>query len=292
MPGGTTFPGSDYDLGLYYRPPIDLSALRRLAREVAGPAAEITEPGAWGPWVDGGGWLDVDGVRVDWIYRDLDRVQQASFDAQAGRFSFHRQPGHQLGVPDFAYVGEVALGVVLVDLGGEVTALQPAAGSYAEALTATLVEGLWEPALEPEGAGKATTRGDTVYIASVVSHALLLCAHALHGRAGRWLINEKGAITSAARLPLASARSRRPVPRRPGHHQHMQRPRQRRRSARHRPSSTTYARRARSARPDRRRPGQATRATTSTGGSETSDAIAVTAVRVFSAPGGTARAGT
>ena len=200
---GDHLPGSDYDLGLYYRPPIDLTALRRLAREIAGPTAEITDPGGWGPWVDGGGWLDVDGVRVDWIYRDLDRVQQAWTDAQAGRFSFHRQPGHQLGVPDFAYVGEVALGIVLADPSGEVTALHAAAGSYPEALTAALVDGLWEPAFELEGASKATARGDTVYVASVIAHAFLLCAHALHGRAGRWLINEKGAIAGAARLAVA-----------------------------------------------------------------------------------------
>lgn len=29
--------------------------------------------------------------------------------------------------------------------------------------------------------------------------------HALHGRADRWLINEKGAIASAGRLPVAPA---------------------------------------------------------------------------------------
>lgn len=32
-----------------------------------------------------------------------------------------------------------------------------------------------------------------------------LCAYALHGRAGRWLINEKGAVASAGRLPAAPA---------------------------------------------------------------------------------------
>jgi hypothetical protein len=193
-------PSSDYDLGLYYRPPLDVAALGRLAWEVAGQAVEVTEPGGWGPWVDGGGWLDVAGVRVDWIYRNVDRVQRAWADAQAGRFSFHRQPGHQLGMPDFAYIGEVALGVVFADQTGEVTALHDAAADYPSALTRTLVAGLWEPTFELAGAHKATARGDTVYVAGVIVHALLLCAHALHGQAGQWLISEKGAIASAGRL--------------------------------------------------------------------------------------------
>jgi hypothetical protein len=200
---GDHLPDSDYDLGLYYRPPLDVADLGRLAREVAGHAAEVTEPGGWGPWVDGGGWLNVNGVRVDWIYRDIDRVQQAWADAQVGQFSFHRQPGHQLGVPDFAYIGEVALGVLLADRTGDVTALQGAAAAYPPALASTLVAGLWEPAFELGAAHKATARGDTVYVAGVIVHALLLCAHALHGRAGRWLINEKSAIASAGRLDAA-----------------------------------------------------------------------------------------
>jgi len=31
--------------------------------------------------------------------------------------------------------------------------------------------------------------------------AVGVCLHALHGHAGRWLVNEKGAVASAARLP-------------------------------------------------------------------------------------------
>ncbi len=200
---GDHLPDSDYDVGLYYRPPLDVAALGRLAREVTGQAVVVTEPGGWGPWVDGGGWLNLDGVRVDWIYRNIERVQQAWLDAQAGRFSFHRQPGHQLGVPDFAYAGEVALGVVLADRTGEVTALHEAAVAYPPALSTTLVAGLWEPTFELAAAHKAVARVDTVYVAGVIVHALLLCAHALHGRARRWLISEKGAIASAGRLSSA-----------------------------------------------------------------------------------------
>jgi len=91
---------------------LDVAALGCLARQVAGREAQVTEPGAWGPWVDGGGWLIVAGTAVDWLYRDLDRVHAAWMDAVSGKFAFHAQVGHPFGVPDFAYPGEVALGVV------------------------------------------------------------------------------------------------------------------------------------------------------------------------------------
>ncbi|WP_432571657.1 nucleotidyltransferase domain-containing protein [Kineococcus sp. SYSU DK005] len=126
---GEHAPGSDVDLGLYYRPPLDVAALRRLARQVAGPDTEVTVPGAWGPWVDGGGWLSIDGIAVDWLYRDLERVQHSWQQAQQGRFSWHFQAGHPLGVPVFAYAGEAALAVVLAGSTGELSALHRAAAA-------------------------------------------------------------------------------------------------------------------------------------------------------------------
>src|SRR5262245_738211 len=73
---GDTGPDSDVDLGLYYDPerPLDVPALRRLAAEVddRGAPEAITEPGEWGPWINGGAWLQVEGHRVDWLYKDLD----------------------------------------------------------------------------------------------------------------------------------------------------------------------------------------------------------------------------
>ena len=193
---------SDVDLGLYYRPPLDVAALGALAREVAGLGAEVTQPGAWGPWVDGGAWLRIDGTAVDWIYRDLDRVLGCWRAAQRGEFAFHAQVGHPLGVPDFAYAGELALSRVLADT-GELAALQQQMATYPVALGHALVAGLWEAGFALDIARKAVSRADTTYVAGCLFRAVLLCAHALHGRAGRWLINEKGAIASAGRLPAA-----------------------------------------------------------------------------------------
>jgi hypothetical protein len=205
---GTHTPDSDTDLGIYYHRPLDVAALGALARAVGGPAAQVTAVGEWGPWVDGGGWLTVDGAAVDWIYRDVDRVAQAWTEAEQGRYAFHAQAGHPLGVPDFAYAGEVALGVVLADPAGELTALRARLAVYPSALRDALVAGLWEADFLVGLARKAVTRGDAAYVAGCLFRLAGVCAHALHGAAGRWLINEKGAIAAAAALPGAPPRFR------------------------------------------------------------------------------------
>jgi predicted nucleotidyltransferase len=202
---GDHAPDSDVDLGLYYRGPLDVDSLRHLAREMAGPETDVTAPGGWGPWVDGGGWLTIDGTAVDWIYRDLDRVHASWRDAQQGRFEFHFQVGHPLGVPDFAYTGEVALSRILADPADELASLQRAASSYPPLLRDAVVARLWEASFSLGLARKAVSRTDSTYISGCLFRVVLLCAHALHADAGSWLINEKGAVASAARLPNAPA---------------------------------------------------------------------------------------
>ena len=199
---GSHRPDSDVDLGLYYRDAIDLARLRHLAVEVAGPNAELTDHGGWGPWVDGGGWLDIAGVRVDWLYRDVDRVRRCWEQAQAGRYSWNPQAGHPLGVPEFAYVGELALSVPLSDPSGELGALR-ASFSYPDPLRRALVANLWEADFLVRITAKADRRGDTVYVAACRSRAILLCAHALHAVERRWVVNEKGAVASAGQGPTA-----------------------------------------------------------------------------------------
>lgn len=196
---------SDVDLGVYYRPGLDITALGALARDVAGPEAEVTAPGGWGPWVDGGGWLDVDGVAVDWIYREVDRVRASWAAAQRGEVDFAFQVGHPLGFPGFAYAGEIALAKVLTDPTGELGALHAQTRAYPPALRQALVEQLWEADFLLAGAAKVVARADAAYVAGCLFRAIGLCAHTLHAHAGRWLVNEKGAVTAAGALTGAPA---------------------------------------------------------------------------------------
>ncbi|WP_323097522.1 nucleotidyltransferase domain-containing protein [Intrasporangium sp. YIM S08009] len=200
---GRQTPDSDVDLGLYYEPPLDVAGLQRLARRLGDAEAEVTAPGGWGPWVDGGAWLHLDGTAVDWIYRDVARVRRSWADAQEGRFDFHPQAGHPLGVPDFAYAGELALGVVLADPSGALTALQQQVREYPPALAEAVVGGLWEAELLLAGARKAVGRVDATYVAGCLFRAVTLCAHGLHARAGQWVVNEKGVVAEAGDLEVA-----------------------------------------------------------------------------------------
>ncbi|MFI6847100.1 nucleotidyltransferase domain-containing protein [Kitasatospora sp. NPDC050467] len=194
-------PESDWDLGVYYRGAPDLDALR----ELAGPGVEVAGPGAWGPWVDGGAWLEVDGTAVDWILRDLDRVGRVWTDCRAGRYEVGIQAGHPLGFWSPCYPGELALGRILADPSGELAALQAELTEYPEPLRAALTASTWEAEFLLAGAAKGAARADTLYVALCLSRAVGILVQALHADARRWCLNEKGAFDVAAGLPAAPA---------------------------------------------------------------------------------------
>ncbi|MFP2924552.1 nucleotidyltransferase domain-containing protein [Pyxidicoccus sp. 3LG] len=203
---GTHKESSDYDLGLYYDDAFDAAALahlRRLASEVSGPTAELTEPGGWGPWVDGGGWLKIDGSAVDWLYRNAPRVATSVESARTGRTSRHTQLGHPFGIPDHHYAAEVATSVILADPHGHLARWKAELTPYPTALADAQVRGLFAADFLPTIARKAVARRDTAYVAACLTEAVWVVASALCGAAGVWVTNEKGLVAAAARTPLA-----------------------------------------------------------------------------------------
>ncbi|MEU1282700.1 nucleotidyltransferase domain-containing protein [Kitasatospora sp. NPDC005856] len=194
---GEERPGSDWDLGVYYRGGLDLDALRALA----GPEVEVTGPGGWGPWVNGGAWLRVDGVAVDWILRDLDRVGQVWADCREGRYEVGTQAGHPLGFWSPCYPGEVALGRPLADPAGELTRLKRQTTDYPEPLREALTAATWEAGFLLDTAAKSVERADTLHVSLCLSRAVGVLVQALHAHHRRWCLNEKGALAFAEQLP-------------------------------------------------------------------------------------------
>ncbi|MFD5425994.1 DUF4037 domain-containing protein [Streptomyces sp. NPDC127084] len=202
---GAHRPDSDWDLGLYYRGTPDMAALAALAADCTGGPVEVTGPGGWGPWVNGGTWLTVDGARVDWILRDLDRVESVWADCRTGRYEVGVQAGHPLGFWSPAYAGEVALCQVLADPSGELTSLRTETAVYPEPLRKALIEAAWESDFSVAAAAKAAGGGDALHVSLCLSRAFGVLAQSMHAAHRTWLLNEKGALASASRLPCAPA---------------------------------------------------------------------------------------
>ncbi|MBB6434615.1 putative nucleotidyltransferase [Streptomyces candidus] len=202
---GTHRPDSDWDLGLYYRDAdaLDVHALASLAAEFTGRAVDIAAPGGWGPWVNGGAWLSVDGTAVDWILRDLDRVERVWADCRAGRFEVGTQAGHPLGFWSPAYAGEVAHCRVLADPAGELTALRARTRHYPDALREALAEAAWEAEFSVAAARKSVGAGDALHVSLCLSKAFGVLAQAMLAHERTWCLNEKGALAAAARLACA-----------------------------------------------------------------------------------------
>lgn len=202
---GTATPHSDVDLSVAYDGTLDLDALGALCRALDDThEAQPSPVGGWGPWVDGGAWLTIQGARVDVIYRDLPRVRQSVRDALAGRVALHAQAGHPHGIHAHHYAAELACCVLLSDPDGQLAALQRQVATYPPALSAAMQSHYrWMKGFWLDAAAKGLKKGDRHYARGCTYAAVHALAEELCARHGVWLLNEKGALTRAAALPGA-----------------------------------------------------------------------------------------
>src|SRR5437762_1954083 len=136
---GTQRQDSDVDVGLYYHAaePIDIAALRAVADDLNDtPDPVVTERGGWGPWVDGGAWLTINGQRVDLIYRNIDRVAEVIAACQQGKTEFHYYQQPPYGFRSQIYLAEVTFARVLHDPDGAFARLRQCIDGYPPALRA------------------------------------------------------------------------------------------------------------------------------------------------------------
>jgi predicted nucleotidyltransferase len=203
---GTATRSSDYDIGLYFGPdePLDTGYLLEVARELVDePAsAAVTKVGEWGPRIVGGGWLAIEGQKVDLLYRGIAAVSEVLADCRAGRISIDYQPGHPHGFCSAIWMGEVALCRPLHDPKTVIAELKNATEPYPDKLRETLLRTfLWEVLFSIQNAEIAIPRGEQTHIAGCTYRALCCIAQVLFALNRRYLINEKGALMEAAGFP-------------------------------------------------------------------------------------------
>jgi len=199
---GTADAKSDVDLGIYYDPddPFSVDELGRAAQELDDRHQEnlLTPFGAWGPGVNGGGWLVVENRHVDFLYRDL-RAVRASIDAcLAGKPASIYQLGHPLGFHNQIYAGEVSCCVPIFDPEGTLAKLKTLIATYPEPLRdAAIQKYLFDAGFELAIADKPAARGDIMYVTGCLFRAAGFMTLVVYALNRRWWLNEKGALAEA-----------------------------------------------------------------------------------------------
>ena len=116
---GTHHANSDIDIGIYYDESLgfDVIEVGRLATKLDDEHREslVTGIGEWGPWINGGGWLIIGGYHVDFIFRDINRVEQVIEECLTGNVTTHYHTGHPHAYLNVMYMGEISVCKILAD---------------------------------------------------------------------------------------------------------------------------------------------------------------------------------
>lgn len=204
---GTHTEDSDIDIGIYYYGhSLDMATLQQAATALDDEhRAELISPiGGWGPWVNAGGWLTVDGMRVDLILRDMQRVAQVIADCVAGRVAAHYQPGHPHAFLNAMYLGELAVCRVLDDPDGQVAALKAAAHPYPPKMKQAILNlFLFEAGFSQELASRYADARDIYYVTAHVVRSVSALHQVLFALNEQYCINEKRAVWAVDRFAAA-----------------------------------------------------------------------------------------
>jgi predicted nucleotidyltransferase len=202
----TNRPDSDIDIGIYYDLTQGFSTeeIAEIASKVDDTHRRdiITPLGAWGEWVNGGGWLVIDGWHVDFIFRDIHRVEQVIQDCLVGAISAHYQTGHPHAYINGMYLGEVAICKILTDQNGRLKALKEKTTPYSPMMKKSMVNYfMFEAGFSLMFAEDNTNKDDLYYVAGHLFRAVSCLNQVLFALNEEYCLNEKKAVKMIANFP-------------------------------------------------------------------------------------------
>lgn len=196
---GNHRPDSDIDIGIYYDGPggIDMEGLNAAASELddGHRSGIVVPPGAWGEWVNGGGWLVIGGCHVDFILRDIRRVEQVISDCNDGKITVHYHSGHPHAYINAMYMGELAVSKILYDAGGQLSGMQKRAKHYPPVLKKTITDYfMFEADFSCMFAANNAEKDDLYYVAAHIVRSVSCLNQVLFAINEQYCINEKKAV--------------------------------------------------------------------------------------------------
>jgi hypothetical protein len=187
---------SDLDIGVYYREaaPFQIEEIRAVAASVSLPGSTpvVTDFYGWGPWVNGGAWIQTAATKVDLLYKNLDQLERVIGESSRGvwRHDFDQQP--PFGFRSVVYLGETHCCMPLHDPFGEIEKLKQAVARYPEPLKNTILrEGLWGAEFSLWSCDGFVKANDAYNAAGCITRAAQFLIHALFALNRQYFLNDK-----------------------------------------------------------------------------------------------------
>ena len=209
---GTHHAHSDLDLGVYYSDsaPFSVEAIRRVAQQCSnGTPPVVTDLYEWGPWVNGGAWIQTTVGKVDFLYRSIEHVERTIQEATQGVYQRHYDQQPTFGFYNVIYLAETHVCVPLFDPQGRLERLKQMVAMYPPKLQQTIVgNSLWGAEFAFFFARKFTAVADVYNTVGCLSRIADHLTQALFALNEVYFISDKRVleeITRFARRPSAYA---------------------------------------------------------------------------------------
>src|SRR5690625_855509 len=140
---GTHHPTSDIDIGIYYDESagFDVQEVGKVATKLDDEHRGdlVSSLGEWGDWINGGGWIVVQGYHVDLIFRDVGRVEKVIEECLLGNVSTHYHTGHPHAFLNVMYMGEISICKIITDPMKKLAELKAKTKPYPKALKDAII---------------------------------------------------------------------------------------------------------------------------------------------------------
>jgi predicted nucleotidyltransferase len=198
---------SDIDIGIYYSDSsqLDLEDLSRAAAELDDTHRSniITKIGEWGPWINGGGWLCIDGIATDFLFRDLSMVSAVIEDCLNKQIIIDYQAGHPHGFINTIYAAETYYCKALWDPKNLIVKLKNKINPYPLAIKKGIIDKfLWEADFSIAIAHKGISKNDLVYTSGCLYRAISCLIQVTYALNETYIMNEKGALAGTDKFGI------------------------------------------------------------------------------------------
>lgn len=198
---GTFSEKSDIDIGIYYSDSsrLDLEELSCIATELDDSHRSnlITKIGEWGPWINGGGWLCIDGIATDFLLRDFTKVSSVIDDCLNEKITIDYQPGHPHGFVNTIYAAETFYCKILWQADNLIEKLKDKIIPYPLSIKSGIINKfMWEADFSIGIAAKSLSKNDIIYTTGCLYRVISCLTQVLYALNETYIMNEKGALAA------------------------------------------------------------------------------------------------